>query len=171
MNERNTVTDKDIKALHYLIGEAVCNIQLLEGALSCSITLKSDVTYPHRIPKKEADLFLKKYRSFTLGQAVGAAKEKSIFSDILQSELKDLAKERNWLAHNCLHEYLDEVCTLPDKFEFFDRIKSIANKAKSLQLAIENDLVEFSESVGLDMSKVREVIALQIKSSQESNLK
>ena len=42
---------KDIASLYCLIGEAVCMIQHLEGALSHSITLKKDVKYPHTFAK------------------------------------------------------------------------------------------------------------------------
>ncbi|MFH1222974.1 MAG: hypothetical protein V1647_01355 [Pseudomonadota bacterium] len=159
------VTKKDIEALH---GEALCNIQLLEDALSHSITLKKDVKYLHKIPKEEANSLLKKNRSHTLGKAIKIAKKESIYSDVLQYELEAFLLERNWLVHKSMPEYLDEVCVSPGKTEFFDRIKGIANKAKLLQLTIEIDLIEFSESVGLDMSKVSEIVALQIKSNMDS---
>ncbi len=45
MEIRLAVTKKDIESLY---GEALCNIQLLEDAISHSITLKKDVKSLHK---------------------------------------------------------------------------------------------------------------------------
>jgi len=162
METRRAVTKKNIEALH---GEALCSIQILEDALSHSITLKKDVKHPHKMSKEDASLFLKKNSSCTLGKAIKIAKEEYLYSDVLQNELEAFLSERNWLVHKSLLEYLDKACVMSSNIEFFDRIEGVAHKAKLLQLTIEADLMKFSESVGLDMSKIREVVTLQIKSS------
>ena len=41
---------------------------------------------------------------------------------------------------------------------FLNRIKTISDDAKRLQETIEADLIAFSESVGVDMSRVRAYI-------------
>ena len=68
INYKTKPSNQDIASLYYLIGEAVCMIQHLEGALCVSITLKKDVKYPRRIPQKEANGFLK---NITLFHSVG----------------------------------------------------------------------------------------------------
>lgn len=150
---------QDVTSLYFLIGEAVCRIQHLEGALSVSITLKKDVQYPGRIPKGEADNFLEKYRSsLTLGHAIKLAKKHDLYSDILYGDLEALLEERNWLVHKFLHHNLDDMHVTSTRDRLFHRIKTISDKAKVLQGAIEADLIEFSESVGKDMSTVRAYI-------------
>ncbi len=156
MNERVTITAKEAGALYFLMGEALCSIQLLEAALSCSLTLKKEVKYPHGIPKDEADLFLEKYGSYVLGRVIGITKETGLYSENILSDLELFREERNWLVHKCLPEYMDKVFMTSDQIKHFDRIKGITIKAKQLQKTIEADLMNFSESRGLDMSRVRE---------------
>lgn len=45
-------------ALYSLIGEAVCMLQILEEALSYSLTLKNDVKRPDAMSKERADELL-----------------------------------------------------------------------------------------------------------------
>jgi hypothetical protein len=47
---------------------------------------------------------------------------------------------------------------ISSKDKLFHRIKTISNNAEMLQRTIEDDLIEFSESVGVDMSRVRAAI-------------
>lgn len=130
-------------------------IQHLEGALSVAITLKRDIRYPSRITKKEADNFLKKYRLITLGRAINLAKQSTNYSETLYNDLEELLKERNWLVHKLMIDHLDDM-NVPQKREnLFQRIKAISNKSNTLQKTIEADLIKFSESVGLDMSRIR----------------
>lgn len=118
--------------------------------------LKKDVRYPCSVSKKEADDFLEKYcSSFTLGQAIKFAKKNSLLSVTLCSDLEAILEGRNWLVHKCLHDYLNNIYTTSARDAFFNRIKSISNEAKKLQESIETDLIEFSEAVGVDMSRVR----------------
>lgn len=155
MNEKVTITVKEARTLYFLMGEALCSIQLLEAALSCSLTLKKDVKYPHGIPKDEADLFLEKYGSYVLGRVIEITKKTGFYSENILRGLEFLREERNWLVHKCLPEYMDKVFITSDQIKHFDRVKGITIKAKQLQKTIEADLMNFSESKGLDMSRVR----------------
>ncbi len=134
-------------------------IQHLESALSVLITLKKDVLYPRRVSKGEANNFLEKYRSsLTLGQAIGLAKKTNLLSITLSSNLEAILERRNWLVHKFLHDYLDNAHTTSVRDGFLNRIKTISDEAKRLQEAVEADLIAFSESVGVDMSRVRAYI-------------
>lgn len=146
---------QDITSLYCLIGEAVCMIQHLEGALSVSITLKKDIQSPGRISKKNADDFLQENLSFTLGKAIKLSKKNGLYSDILYNELDSFLDERNWLVHKFLQQHLDDIHVISKRDRLFHRIKTISNNAKMLKEIIEADLIEFSESVGVDMTKVR----------------
>lgn len=148
----------DVTSLYCLIGEAICMIQHLEGALSVLITLKKDVKYPHRISKEEAKVFLEKCRLLTLGKAINLAKKTNLFSVTLCSSLEEILKERNWLVHKFLHDYLDNAHITSTIDGFVNKIKTISDEAKRLQEAIEADLIAFSESTGIDMSRVRAYI-------------
>lgn len=160
VNLNTKLAPQDVSSLYLLIGEAICMIQNLEGALSTSITLKKDVQHPHRITKEEADNFLKEYHSFTLGRAIKLAKQHDLYSDTLYNELTVLQEERNWLVHKFLHNHLDDMHAIATRNELFHRIKNISYQAKMLQEAIEADLITYSESVGKDMSHVRAFIKL-----------
>ncbi len=146
-NFKEKIANRDEITLYCLMGEALCKIQILEDALSHSITLKKDIKHPHGISRQEADNILKKYRSYTLGKAIKLAKGQMLYSDVLQSNLEAFLEERNWLVHKSMDDIISGK-------EIFNRIKGIANRAQILQRAIEDDLIELSESIGVDMSEV-----------------
>ena len=141
-------------ALFALMGQALLNIQVLEECLSVSITLKVDVGYPRKISKAEAECILKERKKFTLGDAIKEAQEKKLYPDTLQKDLGSFRHERNWLAHRCIDEFY-----MPERRKLFvERLKHVASASYRLQRMIENDLIEFSEANGGDMSAVRAAI-------------
>lgn len=158
MKKLDNTISQDVASVYLLIGEAICMIQHLEKAISVLITLKRDVKYPNRISEEEANGFLEQYCLRTLGQAIKLAKQNNLFSITLYSDLEAILKERNWLVHKCLHDYLDNMRTASVIDVFLNRIKTISDDAKRLQETIEADLIAFSESVGVDMSRVRAYI-------------
>lgn len=167
-NSKEKATNQDVIPLYCLVGEAICMIQHLEGALSVLITLKKHVKQPYRISKEDANAFLKKSRRLTLGEAVKLAKNTSLYSDILHRDLEVFLKERNWLIHKFLHDHLDDMHLPQERKKLFCRIKAISHEAISLQQAINKTIIEFSESVGMDMSSVRAYIeqhSINVKSS------
>lgn len=85
--------------LYYLIGEAVCMVQILEDALSTSITLKKEVKKHGTIPLEAANKQREKYRSYTLGNTINLIRNENLFSESLQESLKNFVLERNWLIH------------------------------------------------------------------------
>lgn len=141
--------------LFAMMGQALLNIQVLEECLSMATTLKVDVGYPRKISRKEADELLKKRRSLTLGQAVNKAVEKNLYEENLQTALKALTDERNWLVHRSI----DDFYAPAEKDAYFTRLANIANEAHRIQCEIEDDLIEFAQSNGLDMSSVKEAIS------------
>lgn len=142
-------------ALFTIMGQALLNIQVLEECLSASITLKVDVGYPHKLSKGEADEKLKcRLRKYTLGNAIKEAAAKKLYTEDVQLALEAFLQERNWFAHRIV----DDVYTPAKWVELFARVKSIANEAHRIQRAIEDDLIIFSETNGLDMSGVRGAI-------------
>nr|WP_321485606.1 hypothetical protein [uncultured Draconibacterium sp.] len=146
---------QDELTLYVLTGEALCMIQHLEDALSHAIVLKKEVKRPNGIPKTNADFFLNKYRSYTLGKAIGIAKKKQLYTHQLQQELKEFLSERNWLVHKSIAHNRDEWDMNVSRDKLFDRIKAVTNQALRLQTLIEDDLIIFSETNGVDMSRVQ----------------
>lgn len=149
---------QDITTLFYLIGKAVWQIQEVEDALSHLITLKKEVQSPNKISKQESEKILEKYRSFVFGKTLGIAQENCLYSDRLHDDLTALKAERNWLVHKCAAHHREDMHISSKREELFRRIKAISKKAKTLQYNIEIELVEFSESKGLDMSNIRAAI-------------
>lgn len=138
-------------SLYVLIGEAVCAVQHVEDALSHFIVLKK-VTPPL---KQEADQLLDKHRSHTLGRAIKIGEKAGLYTDTLQQELSKFLSERNWLIHKSIAQDRDEWDLNTSRNQLFRRIKAITTHAQKLVQMIEEDMIEFSESKGKDMSQVR----------------
>ena len=139
--------------LYARMGEAVCKIQILEQALSHSITVKLNPD----VNESVANVFLSKQQSYTFGNVVKLAAKEGVYPGRLQKALEELLAERNWLIH---HAMLDSqqgnriVVTEP----IVQRIKSIADKSEKLQLVLEYDLIDFAQAKGRNMSKIIEFL-------------
>lgn len=140
--------------LFAMMGQALLNIQVMEECLSMAITLKADVGCPRKVSKAEADELLKKRRTHTLGHAIREAVKNDLYGDDLQSVLNEFLNERNWLVHKSI----DDFYAPTGKDKLLMRLTSIAIDAHKIQREIENDLIAYAESKGLDMSNVRQAI-------------
>ena len=139
--------------LYCLIGEAVCMVQILEDALSALLTLKWEVKIPCTIPLEEANNLREEHRSSTLGQAVKLIIKEKILPTQLQKALKDLVSERNWLIHKSIQNESDAQSESNKH-----RIKTICETARALLGSVETDLMQYSSSIGVDMSEVQTAI-------------
>ena len=148
--------------LYCLVGEAICRIQHLEAALSCTITLKLNSEATRQV----ADEFLNKQHKYTLGTAIKISAKENIFPPALKAQMTDFLPLRNWLVHNVMFESKDDPSIESIKNKFFDRIKAISDTAQSLQHEIELDMVEFCELKGKDMFKIRATINAQYHESE-----
>lgn len=143
--------------LYCFIGEAIWKIQMVEQALSCSITLKMNPA----ATKEQADKVLKQHQSYTLGTAVNIASKEKLFDSSLQNELYTFLDQRNWLVHKAMAESHHDKNWEDKKKELFHKIKSISDKAESLQRQIEYDMIDFCSSKGKDMSRTLALLKLQ----------
>jgi hypothetical protein len=143
--------------LYCSIGEALLKTQIAEQALSHSITLKMNPAETN----EKADEFLKQNQTYTLGQAIKIAVKEKLYNLKLQDELNAFLQERNWLIHKVICGNEENFNAGNIKEELFHKIKSISNKAESIQHAIEYDLIDFCSSRGKNMSKIVEVLKLQ----------
>lgn len=143
--------------LYCFVGEALWKIQIVEQALSHSITLKMnpDATMEH------ADKFLKQHQSYTLGKAIKVAINEKLYDSSLQNELNVFLDQRNWLVHRAMPESQHGLNWEDKKEELFQKIKSISDRADSLQREIEFDMIDFCSSKGRDMSKTLALLKLQ----------
>ena len=139
------------------LGEALIKIQMLEQALSYSITIKMN---PDETREK-ADEFLKKHQRYTLGQAIKTALEKKLFNSAIQDELNSFLEQRNWLVHSVLIGNEEDFNAGNIKEELFQKIKSITYNAEDIKRVIEYDMIDFCSSKGKDMSKIKELLLLQ----------
>lgn len=156
---KTQIASTAVKSLFYFMGRALYTIQDLEGALCTSITLKVDVKRPGVMSKQVANNFREKNYGFTLGDAIKVAKKNNLYSEELLNDLQALKNERNWLIHKLVHKNIQDMDAPATREKLFFRIESISNGAKMLQRTIEADLIEYSESVGQDMSRIRAEIA------------
>jgi len=140
--------------LYCFVGEALWKTQVVEQALSHSITLKLNST----VTKKEADEFLKKQQGYTLGKAVNLGDKEKLYSATLQADLYGFLDKRNWLVHKAMHESMDDFYEESKKELLFKKIKSISNDAERMQHEIELDLIDFCEARGKNMSGARQII-------------
>lgn len=161
--KQNISANEDEIKLYTYLGEALWKIQTVEQALSCFITLKLNPG----ANMEEADAFLNKLQSYTLGKAIKESKDKKLFDDSFQEELFCFLNERNWLVHKSLAEIQHE-------FDYFNkrkgiikklcnRIKDISDNAEIIKRKIEYDMIEFCESQNRNMSKISEILKLQEK--------
>lgn len=142
-------------SLYCLVGEAVCAVQHLEDALSHSIVIKKIGP----ASKKEADNLLVKHRSYTLGKAIKIVKQESLCPDVLQHKLDDFLTVRNWLIHKSIAQSRREWDLNISRDELMARIKAISAQAQNLQRLIEEDMMQFLEDKGVNMSRVRSEIS------------
>ena len=145
--------------LYCFLGEALLKIQMLEQALSHSITLKMN---PDET-KEKADKILKEHQRYTLGSAIKTALEKKLFNSVIQDDLNSFLEQRNWLVHRVIIGNEDNFNTGNIKEKLFQKIKSISNKAEDIQRVIEYDMIDFCSSKGKDMSNIKEALKLQDK--------
>jgi uncharacterized protein YlaN (UPF0358 family) len=147
---------QDEITLFCFMGEALCKTQVLEQALSHSITLKMH----SEVSKKEADEKLVKTQMYTLGKAIKLAEKEGLLPPSLQAKLYSFLDQRNWLVHKAMSESRqDSYIALTNLL--FQKIKAISTEAENLQHAIELDMVNFCTSRGRDMSKVLAIMNAQ----------
>lgn len=139
--------------LYARMGEAVCKIQILEQALSYSTTVKLNPD----ANENDANAFLSKQQSYTLGKVIKVAAKERVYSHSLQKSLEELLVERNWLVHHAmLDSHNGTKIVLTEIIE--KRIKTIADNAEQIQLLLEWDLIDFAQSKGRNMSKIIEIM-------------
>lgn len=143
--------------LYASLGEALIKTQIVEQALSHSITLKMN---PDET-KERAYEFLQQKQRYTLGQAIKLAVKEKLYRSPLQSELDAFLKQRNWLIHNVICGNEEDFNAGIIKNELLDKIESIMNNAEIIHRNIEYDLIDFCESKGSDMSRIRAALELQ----------
>lgn len=156
-NIKKIPANQDEITLYCFTGEALWKIQIVEQALSHSITLKMNPAET----KERADEFLKKHQSYTLGTAIKVAIKEKLYSLSLQEELNTFLEQRNWLVHRAMSENQHDFNIENKKEELFNKIKSISDKAESIHREIEYDMINFCSSKGRDMSKILALLKLQ----------
>ncbi len=143
--------------LYCYLGEAILKTQMVEQALSYSITLKMNPAET----KERADECLKQNQSYTLGKAIKIAIKENLYNLSFQDELNAFLQQRNWLVHNVIIGNEEDFNTGNIKEELFYKIKDISDKAESIKYKIEYDLINFCSSKGKDMSETHALLKLQ----------
>ena len=156
-NFKKIPANQDEITLYCFVGEALWKIQIVEQALSHSITLKMNPA----TTKELADEFLKQHQSYTLGTAIKVAIREKLYDSSLQDELNAFLGQRNWLVHKAMSESQHGLDWENKKEELFQKIKSISDRAESIQREIEYDMISFCSSKGKDMSKILALLKLQ----------
>lgn len=145
--------------LYTSLGEALIKTQVVEQALSHSITLKMN---PDET-KERADQFLRQQQRYTLGQAIKIANEKKLYHLLLEEELNAFLKQRNWLVHKVICGSEEDFNAGIIRKKLLDKIHNITDKAEILHRKIEYDLLDFCSSKGQDMLMTRALLDLQDK--------
>jgi hypothetical protein len=145
--------------LYCFLGEALLKTQMVEQALSHSITLKMNPAET----KERADEFLKQNQGYTLGRAIKIAIKEKLYNLSLQDELNAFLQQRNWLVHKVICGNEEDLNAGNIKEELFHKIKAISDKAESIKCVIEYDLIDFCSSKGKYMSETLALVKLQEK--------
>jgi hypothetical protein len=81
-----------------------------------------------------------------------AASEKCIYSDEIYFAMRGLLADRNWFIHKSMDDFY-----IPERRKnMATRLKAIALDSHKLQRLIEDDLIIYYESNGIDMSEVKQ---------------
>lgn len=139
------------------LGEALLKTQMVEQALTHSITLKMNPAET----KERADEFLKHNQSYTLGQAIKIAIKEKLYNSPLQDELSAFLPQRNWLIHKVICGNEEDLNIGNIKEELFHKIKAISDEAENIQRLIEYDLIDFCSSKGKYMLEILALLKLQ----------
>ena len=86
--------------LYERMGEAICQIQILEQALTHCLTLKLNPD----VGESEANIFLSQQQRNTFGTVIRLAEKKGAYSEELQKALEELLDQRNWLVHHAMRD-------------------------------------------------------------------
>lgn len=156
-NSKKIPANQDEITLYCFVGEALWKIQIIEQALSHSITLKMNPT----ATKQHADEFLKQHQSYTLGMAIKVVIKEKLYDSSLQDELNAFLDQRNWLVHKAMSGSSHGLNWENKKEELFQKIKSISDRAETIQREIEYDMISFCSSKGKDISKTLALLKLQ----------
>ncbi|HLK27934.1 MAG TPA: hypothetical protein VKT28_05090 [Puia sp.] len=154
---KKILANQDEITLYCFVGEALWKIQIVEQALSHSITLKMNPA----ATKERADEFLKQHQRYTLGTAIKVAIKEKLYHPSLLDELNAFLDKRNWLVHKAMPESQHGLNWENKKEELFQKIKSISDRAEIIQREIEYDMISFCFSNGKDMSKILSLLKLQ----------
>lgn len=149
-NIKKIPANQDEITLYCFVGEALWKIQIVEQALSHSITLKMNPA----ATKESADEFLSQHQNYTLGMACKVATKEKLYDSLLQDELNAFLSQRNWLVHKAMAESQHGLNWVSKKEELFQKIKSISDRAESIQREIEYDMISFCSSKGKNMSNI-----------------
>ena len=139
--------------LYARMGEAICQIQILEQALSHCLTLKLNPD----VEESKANIFLLQQQRNTFGNVVRLAAKKSVYPEELQKALEEVLDERNWLVHHAMRDS-QQGNRIVVMDSILQRIKSITDKAERLQQLLEWDLIDLSASKGRNVSRLVEVM-------------
>lgn len=156
-NSKKILANNNEINFYCFLGEALLKTQMVEQALSHSITLKMNAN----VTKDRADEVLKQNQGYTLGKAIKTAINEKLYNSSITEELEAFLHQRNWLVHKVICGNEEDFNARKIKEELIHKIKSISNKAESIQLLIEYDLIDFCSKKGKDMSKITELLKLQ----------
>lgn len=79
----------------------------------------------------------------------------------LQDELTTFLEQRNWLIHKVIIGNEPDFNAGKIKEGLLDKIKSVSDKAESIQNQIQYDMINFCSSKGENMSKILALLQLQ----------
>jgi hypothetical protein len=139
--------------LYTRMGEAICQIQILEQALSHCLTLKLNPD----VAEGEANSILFQQQRNTFGTTVRLAGKKGIYPAELQKALEELLDQRNWLVHHAMRDS-QQGNRIVIMEPVLKKIKSITDRAEKLQQLLEWDLIDFSASKGRNVSCLIELM-------------
>lgn len=139
--------------LYARMGEAICQIQILEQALSHCLTVKLNPD----VEESEANSFLLQQQRNTFGNVVRLAGRKGAYSDELQRALEELLDQRNWLVHHAMRDS-QQGNRIVVMDSILQKVKSITDRAERLQQLLEWDLIDFSAAKGRNVSGLIEVM-------------
>ena len=146
---RRQINSEELNTLFVLIGAGIWHLQNLEDALHTCITIKRDIQYRGSKSPEQAESILSKHRKNTLGTSLQISRKAKVLSTFLQDRLEKFKKERDWLVHDVVYQYREDLYLDEKRFALMNRIQTFSDEAGILQKLVAKEMEDFVVTQGV----------------------
>lgn len=151
------INPDELDDLYCLIGKCIWYVQYVEDALHTLLALRVEIKVAGVVAEEQANELLAKHRRSTLGTALRIAKEHNALPGALFNRLTKLKGERDWLVHRSQNQDGKNLYTESGRKDVLERLESLYEETKFLQLEIAEQVHAFVLSCGVKKEQIEEI--------------